>query len=60
MEMEHGLFPENPHYLVMEILEEGEDTGVCNHGFHPGIFYEREHVITSPVMPERSGETVIG
>ena len=41
VEKEHGLFPENPHYLVMEILEEGEDIGVCNHGFGPGIFYEK-------------------
>lgn len=41
VETEHGPFPENPHYLVMEILKEGEDTGVCNHGFHPGIFYEK-------------------
>ncbi|WP_302416337.1 family 43 glycosylhydrolase [Blautia marasmi] len=41
VEKEHGLFPENPHYLVMEIPEAGEDTGVWNLGFGQGISFEK-------------------
>ena len=38
-----------------------ERTGVAvRTDFMQGFAMRREHVITSPVMPERSGETVIG
>ncbi len=31
---------ENPHYLRLKVIEKGEETGVCNIGFLPGIYLE--------------------
>lgn len=37
VETGHAFCEKNPHYLVMEVVEPGEDIGVCNLGYNSGI-----------------------